>query len=431
MLGKKMLQELTNRSNTATPDFAQLKSLLNLKSSAHVSMILTGKRRIANEQLNVLQKNIKLKPLELAYITAVVTLKSSFRRNQIINGLTSLLEQSESLSSERSIPLVDKTHDMYRGGFFTLEQDDYYIFNLRLHVFLSQLTQGYSQGEGDPSYLNVSLVNFAENSVSSKNSSSQDLIYEKRKNEFKKFISSILDDIRNKNRNLSLRSIARKLGVSSAMLSLIVHGKRSMSDDLAIRFSEVTSLDDYAKEKLRLLAAYCRSASREEVIEHKSRLGMFPYSQENDETEELRKSFWNNTSHPVLAALENLDGFEENMEWIKNTSKFPMGEEQVKESKNLLKSSKLVGGSQETSQNRLSLIYKMDQTKITSDQWNHLLSSLGTDADGNIIYRIPVYASGEKYLEMKKMIQQFLRGVESSFATNVGQKCFHLNFCVS
>ncbi len=426
-----MLQELTSRSNTTTPDFAQIKSLLNLKSSAHVSMILTGKRRIANEQLDVLQKNIRLKPLELAYITAVVTLKSSFRRSQIINGLTRLLEKSEQISTSKTVLTTNQSNELYRGGFYTLEQDDYYIFNLRFHVFLSQIIQNFSHGEGNPKYLNVSLINFADNCCSMKDGISQNILHDKRKVEFKKFISGILIDVRNKNRSLSLRSIARKLGVSSAMLSLIVHGKRSMSDDLAMRFSEVTGIEDYAKEKLRLLAAYCRSASREEIIEHKSRLGMFPYFNEELKGESFWDEFWKLSLNPVLLAMENLDSYESNTSWIASKLKLSETEENLEQVREYLVKSELDKEEGGVSKDQVSLVYSLDRTPLSLGGWEQLLTAEDNPStDGDVLYRIPVYTDQEKFSEIKKMIQQFLRGAESSFTTNVGQRCFHLNFAM-
>ncbi|MBC7429896.1 MAG: TIGR02147 family protein [Bacteriovorax sp.] len=72
--------------------------------------------------------------------------------------------------------------------------------------------------------------------------------------EIAKILQIHLKSMQERNSSFSMRSFARKLEVNSGVLSLIINGKRNISEDFAIRFADILELTE--KERVQFFSYF-------------------------------------------------------------------------------------------------------------------------------------------------------------------------------
>ncbi len=128
---------------------------------------------------------------------------------------------------------------------------------------------------------------------------------------YRSYLRDILIEKQKKNAQYSLRSLAKALGLQSSFLSMVLNGKRDLSEDKAAQISEKLGLSAIETKRLNLLLRLEKSSQakqRESLLNELKTLDP-NYSDRKDLAVEQFKAIaeW---YHLPLQLLVDLDGFE-------------------------------------------------------------------------------------------------------------------------
>jgi|GEM_PF-941756 len=133
---------------------------------------------------------------------------------------------------------------------------------------------------------------------------------------YRSFLREILIEKQRKNPQLSLRSFAKTIGIQSSFLSMVLNGKRDLSEETAALISEKIGLSEQDAQKLNLLLRLAKAVTvtqRSQLLSDLERLDPATKGRRDLAVEQFKAiSEWYHLPLQVLIDVEDFDWSDEN-----------------------------------------------------------------------------------------------------------------------
>lgn len=249
------------------------------------------------------------------------------------------------------------------------------------------------------------------------------------------FIQSMMSWLKNEHPLMSYRWMCKKYAIKSpAAFSHVINGRRLPTHTLLVKLSEAFSLSDQETEYAQTLLALEKAVTSNHQLTLKKRLAQLRPNSKLTVIDTDQFAYISKWYHIAILEMSDLEGFCDDISWIKQRLRFPVFESEITSAlKRLIRMGLLtrsVNGQLKRTDQDFVLSSQTPNTGIRMFHRNMILLANqaieSQDVDERVLTGQTMTIKKDKLPEAKKLIDEFMTRMRDLMPENSGDATYHL-----